>query len=83
MKLFLSMVLTISLAICYIPQIRQTIKTKCVDGINLSFWIILSIGLLANVSLLIMSNGGLLTIFPQVVNLFCAVLMIVLVKKYR
>lgn len=83
MKLFLSMVLTISLAICYIPQIRQTIKTKCVEGINLSFWIILSIGLLANICLLLITNSGLFTICPQFVNLFCAVLMIVLVKKYK
>lgn len=76
----------ILLGICYIPQIRQTLKTKNVEGMNMKFWTLLNIAIIFlfinSVSIFIVFGtwGYMLT---ELFNLVLAFIMLVLVKKYK
>lgn len=74
------------LAISYIPQIIETLKTKNVEGINKNFWILISLALLG----LTISTGAIWyykgtygNFIVECFNLILAVTMLVLVFKYR
>ncbi len=74
------------IAACYAPQITKLIKTKNADSQSLAFWIMLSIGLLANVYISIqsaLSGGGWAMVAIQVVNTAMSMWTMVLVYVYQ
>lgn len=76
----------ILLGICYLPQIRQTLKTKNVDGMNLSFWIILNLALtclLINSIVVFVKFGAWGYMVTEIFNVGLAFVMLMLVSKYR
>lgn len=74
------------LGICYIPQIIKTYKTKNVDNISLSFWIILNIALsllVVNALAIFITTGVWGYLVTEIFNELLAFVMLVLVAKYR
>jgi uncharacterized protein with PQ loop repeat len=76
----------IVLAYSYIPQIKETRATKNVDGINKSFWILISTALLG----LTVSTGAVFYYFGtwgnfvlEIFNFGLAFYMLTLVQKYK
>ena len=83
---WIPIVATIFMAYCYVPQIIQTIKTKKVRDLNLPFWINLNIALtllLTNSILLFTQNGNFGYVVSYIVNEGCALIMLILILKYR
>lgn len=71
---------------CYIPQIYKLIQTKNADSQAISFWVMLSIGLVANVYISYQSaliGGGWSMFVIQVVNSLLAIWTLGLVYKYQ
>lgn len=82
----LPLIATVFMTLCYIPQIVQTFKTKDVTGISLSFYVLLNISLvllLVNSYLLFLSNGNFGYVISYIINEALALLMLILVLKYR
>lgn len=80
------LIATIFMTLCYIPQIVQTLKTKDVTGISLTFYILLNISLtllLINSYLLFLTNGNFGYVISYIINEGLALIMLVLVLKYR
>lgn len=80
------LIATIFMTLCYIPQIVQTLKTKDVTGISLTFYILLNISLtllLINSYLLFLTNGNFGYVISYIINEGLAFIMLVLVLKYR
>jgi uncharacterized protein with PQ loop repeat len=74
------------LGICYIPQIIRTIKTKNVEGISLSFWIILNFALtflVINAYVVWKVSGAWGYLVTEIFNEGLAFVMLILVFKYR
>jgi len=73
------------LAISYVPQIRKLYKTKHVDGVSLSFWVILDLSL-AMLFILAIDNflitGSLGLIVAQGLNLGLALIVTIQVIYY-
>lgn len=70
----------------YVKQIVTTIKTKDVTGIDLGFWLQIVGGLLLRTSTacyVFYLNGGYGQLFMEFLNLTLAVVMLVLVLRYR
>jgi uncharacterized protein with PQ loop repeat len=85
---FLPSLAGIVLAFCYVPQIRTTLRTKDVSGIDLRFWIILDIALamLFTNAVVIFINSGFKIwgyMATEAFNLGLAIVVTVLVIKYR
>jgi uncharacterized protein with PQ loop repeat len=82
----LATVAGIVLAFCYIPQIKQTLKTKDVTGISLNFWIILCVALFlltVNAGAVFFMTGVWGYLVTELFNLGLALVMLFLVIKYR
>jgi uncharacterized protein with PQ loop repeat len=82
----LATVAGIVLAFCYIPQIKKTLQTKNVEGMSLSFWIILSIALFlltVNALTVFLLTGVWGYLVTEIFNLGLALVMLTLVVKYR
>lgn len=80
------MIATIFLVICYLPQIFLTFKSKNVDDISLSFFVMLNIALsllLINSILLFTQNGNFGYVVTYIFNEGFAAVMLVLILKYR
>lgn len=83
---YLATVAGVVLAFCYIPQIRTTIRTKNVEGINLSFWLILDVALtllFINSIVVFVKYGTWGYMVTEIFNLGLALIMTTLVLKYR
>lgn len=79
-------VATVFLVICYLPQIVHTYKTKEVEDISLSFFVMLNIALtllLINSILLFTQNGNFGYVVSYIFNEGLAAIMLVLILKYR
>ena len=77
---------TVFLVICYIPQVVHTFKTKEVEDISLSFFVMLNIALtllLINSILLYTQNGNFGYVITYVFNEGLAFVMLVMILKYR
>lgn len=70
----------------YLPQIRKTSKTKNVEGISLGFWWFI-VGYIfftwATVIYMAIKTGIFGSSFPLTVNLVSAIIMFILVYRYR
>lgn len=74
------------LAFSYIPQIRTTLKTKNVDGIDKNFWILISaalLGLTISTGAIWYYKGTYGNFIVELFNLGLAIVMLVLVFKYQ
>lgn len=74
------------LAFCYIPQIRTTLRTKDVTGIDLRFWVILDLALFMlflNSIVVFVKFGTWGYMLTEAFNLGLALVMTTLVLKYR
>lgn len=74
------------LALSYLPQIIQIAKTKSVDGISLSFWLILDASLLCFVILALdgfIKTGATMLLIAQGLNLALALTVTFQVLAYR
>ena len=77
---------TVFLVICYLPQIIHTVKTKEVEDISLSFFVMLNIALtllLINSILLFTQNGNFGYVVTYIFNEGLALTMLILILKYR
>lgn len=71
---------------CYVPQLIKLYRTKNADSQSIAFWIMLSIGLLANVYIAYQSasiGGGWAMFVIQVVNTALALWTLLLVYVYQ
>lgn len=82
----LPLIAGVVLSFSYIPQLRETLKTKNVDGVNKRFWQILCLALF----MLVLSTGAIWfylgTFGNFIVELFnfgLAFWMLILVNKYE
>ena len=76
----------IVLAFCYVPQIRTTLKTKDVSGMDIRFWIILCVALFlltVNAVAVFLTSGVWGYLLTEAFNLGLALTMLGLVFKYR
>lgn len=77
----------ILLAICYVPQLLKTYKTKNVEGFSIIFWAILSVALFCFVinalSLLALGNGSIGYLLAELLNLSMALTMLVMIIVYK
>lgn len=75
-----SVLATPLLAISYVPQIVKNQRTKNVEDISLSFWVILSASLTCFVLLALesyLASGGWVMLFAQLLNLILALIVMV------
>lgn len=80
------LVATIFLVICYVPQVIKTFRTKDVESLSLSFFVLLNIALsllLVNSILLYTQNGNFGYVVSYVFNEGLAFIMMVMILKYR
>ena len=80
------MIAMIMIGVCYIPQIYKLIQTKNADSQSITFWIMLSVGLVANVYISYQSalaGGGWSMFAIQVVNGLLSIWTTGLVYKYQ
>ena len=71
---------------CYIPQIYKLIQTKNADSQAISFWVMLSIGLVANVYISYQSaliGGGWAMFVIQAINASLSIWTLGLVYEYQ
>lgn len=73
---------SILLAVSYIPQIIKLRETESVEGISLSFWIILDLTLGCFVYLAIQS-GDVRMLLMQSINLLLAMIVTMQVLRYK
>jgi uncharacterized protein with PQ loop repeat len=76
----------IILGICYLPQIYITYKTKNVEGMALSFWILLNIALsclVVNSIVVYQLTGAYGYMITEFFNEGLAFVMLMMVIKYR
>lgn len=67
----------------YLPQITMLLKTKKSDGMSVSFWVILIIGMTGLLINMIISGASLMVWLTQVINILLAAIVLALVLKYR
>lgn len=82
----LPQIATILIALMYVPQIVITHKTKNVEGIAVSFWILLVAALSVNTTnaLIIYTTSGVYgTLITQSVNLTLAITVLAQVAYYK
>lgn len=73
---------SILLALSYVPQIVKIFQTESVEGISLSFWLILDLTLGCFVYLAIQS-GDVRMLLMQSINLLLAMIVTMQVLKYK
>jgi uncharacterized protein with PQ loop repeat len=76
----------IVLAFCYVPQIRTTLRTKNVEGMDLRFWVILDVALFmlfTNAVVVFLQFGTWGYMVTEAFNLGLALVVTGLVLKYR
>lgn len=77
---------TFFLVVAYIPQVIQTYKTKNVEGISLTFWLLISIALtllLINSIVVFVKYGTYGYMITESFNSALAYVMLVMVVRYR
>ena len=73
---------SILLAVSYVPQIVKIFQTESVEGISLSFWLILDLTLACFVYLAIQS-GDVRMLLMQSINLLLAMIVTMQVLRYK
>lgn len=73
----------IFLAISYLPQIKQLFKTHNTEGMSVSFWVILLLGLTCTTTNMIINNNPLSVLLPQILNITLAFVVLIQIIVYR
>jgi uncharacterized protein with PQ loop repeat len=77
---------TVFLTLCYLPQIFRTYKTKDVQSMSLSFWILLNLALtclLINAIVIFIKFGTWGYALTETLNEGLAFVMLIMVIKYK
>ena len=77
---------TVFLVVAYVPQVVQTFKTKNVEGISLSFWVLINLALtfmLINATKIFFMTGAWGYMVTEIFNEGLALVMLIMVIKYR
>lgn len=77
---------TVFLVIAYVPQVAQTYRTKNVEGISFSFWVLINIALtlmLINATKIFIDTGAWGYLLAESFNEGLAFVMLIMVIKYR
>lgn len=77
---------TVFLVVAYVPQVIQTFKTKNVDGISMSFWLLINIALslmLVNAIKTFIDTGAWGYMVAEIFNEGLAFVMLIMVLKFR
>lgn len=83
---YMTVISSVWITLCYIPQVVELLRTKNADGISVDFWLNLNVALLAltistlSVGVIHGSWGAFIT---EVLNLLFALTVLYLVVSYR
>lgn len=67
----------------YLPQIRQLFKTHNTEGMSVSFWVILLLGLTCTTTNMVINNNPLSVLLPQFLNIILAFVVLMQIIIYR
>lgn len=73
----------IFLTISYLPQIRQLFKTHNTEGMSVSFWVILLLGLACTTTNMVINDNPLSVLLPQFLNIILAFVVLMQIIIYR
>lgn len=73
----------IFITISYLPQIKQLLKTHNTEGMSVSFWVILLLGLTCTTTNMIINNNPLSVLLPQILNITLAFVVLIQIIVYR
>lgn len=73
----------IFLTISYLPQIRQLLKTHNTEGMSISFWVILLLGLACTTTNMVINDNPLSVLLPQFLNITLAFVVLMQIIIYR
>ncbi len=73
----------IFITISYLPQIKQLFKTHNTEGMSVSFWVILLLGLTCTTTNMIINNNPLSVLLPQILNITLAFVVLIQIIVYR
>lgn len=74
---------SIFLVFSYLPQIRQLFKTHNTEGMSVSFWVILLLGLTCTTLNMVINNNPLSVLLPQFLNITLALVVLIQILVYR
>lgn len=83
---YLPTIATVFLVAAYIPQVVKTYRTKNVEGISLQFWLLINIALtclLINATVIFIKFGTWGYMVTEIFNEGLALVMLIMVIKYR
>lgn len=78
-----NMIGAVFLIASYIPQITMLLKTKNSDNLSPKFWVILNIGMTGLLVNMIIVKAGIFVIGTQIINIALAIVVLILVVKYK
>lgn len=73
----------IFITISYLPQIKQLFKIHNTEGMSVSFWVILLLGLTCTTTNMIINNNPLSVLLPQILNITLAFVVLIQIIVYR
>nr|WP_308545821.1 PQ-loop repeat-containing protein [uncultured Lachnoclostridium sp.] len=71
------------ITISYLPQIKQLFKTHNTEGMSVSFWVILLLGLTCTTTNMVINNNPLSVLLPQFLNIILAFVVLMQIIIYR
>lgn len=74
---------SIFLVFSYLPQIKQLFKTHNTEGMSVSFWVILLLGLTCTTTNMIINDNPLSVLLPQFLNIILAFVVLMQITIYR
>lgn len=73
----------IFITVSYLPQIKQLFKTHNTEGMSVSFWMILLLGLTCTTTNMVINNNPLSVLLPQFLNIILAFVVLMQIIIYR
>ena len=73
----------IFITVSYLPQIKQLFKTHNTEGMSVSFWVILLLGLTCTTTNMVINNNPLSVLLPQFLNIILAFVVLMQIIIYR
>nr|DAM23970.1 MAG TPA: MtN3/saliva family, MtN3, Sugar Transporter, SUGAR [Caudoviricetes sp.] len=67
----------------YLPQIKQLFKTHNTEGMSVSFWVILLLGLTCTTTNMVINDNPLSVLLPQFLNIILAFVVLMQIIIYR
>ena len=73
----------IFITISYLNKIKQLFKIHNTEGMSVSFWVILLLGLTCTTTNMIINNNPLSVLLPQILNITLAFVVLIQIIVYR